>query len=191
MFIDRRQAEDKFRVIFEQSSDAHLLFHECDGIIDCNEAALRMIGCRDKKMLRGIHPASISEEFQPGGRRSMVNTLRWTPSRRRDGYHRFDWWVRRMDDGKVFPCEMTLTPVELAGDSVLLVALHDLTERFRHEKATHEAKLAAEAASRAKSEFLANMSHEIRTPMNGIIGMTELALDTRLYAAATRVSRPG
>ncbi len=37
-----------------------------------------------------------------------------------------------------------------------------------------------EAANQAKSEFLANMSHEIRTPMNGIIGMTELALDTKL-----------
>ena len=34
---------------------------------------------------------------------------------RRDGYHRFDWWVRRMDDGTVFPCEITLTPVEVAG----------------------------------------------------------------------------
>ena len=44
------------------------------------------------------------------------------------------------------------------------------------------AKEAAEAASRAKSEFLANMSHEIRTPMNAIIGMTELALETRLNA---------
>jgi signal transduction histidine kinase/CheY-like chemotaxis protein len=43
-------------------------------------------------------------------------------------------------------------------------------------------KEAAEEASRAKSEFLANMSHEIRTPMNGIIGMTELALDTKLNA---------
>ena len=37
----------------------------------------------------------------------------------------------------------------------------------------------AEEANQAKSEFLANMSHEIRTPLNGIIGMTELALDTR------------
>jgi signal transduction histidine kinase/DNA-binding response OmpR family regulator len=42
------------------------------------------------------------------------------------------------------------------------------------------AKDAAEAASRAKGEFLANMSHEIRTPINGIMGMTELALDTKL-----------
>lgn len=38
----------------------------------------------------------------------------------------------------------------------------------------------AQQASRLKSEFLANMSHEIRTPMNGILGMTELALATRL-----------
>jgi PAS domain S-box-containing protein len=42
------------------------------------------------------------------------------------------------------------------------------------------AKQRAEEATRAKSEFLANMSHEIRTPMNAIIGMTELALDTKL-----------
>ncbi len=49
-------------------------------------------------------------------------------------------------------------------------------------QSANEMAAAALVANRAKSEFLANMSHEIRTPMNGILGMTELALDTRLDA---------
>ena len=44
------------------------------------------------------------------------------------------------------------------------------------------ARRRAEEATQAKGEFLANMSHEIRTPLNGIIGMTALALGTRLTA---------
>jgi signal transduction histidine kinase/DNA-binding response OmpR family regulator len=72
----------------------------------------------------------------------------------------------------------------LLGGALVLTAaavcIRDARARARAEAAARQAQEAAEAASRAKSEFLANMSHEIRTPMNGILGMTELALDTRL-----------
>ena len=43
-----------------------------------------------------------------------------------------------------------------------------------------KARRLADQANEAKTEFLANMSHEIRTPLNGVIGMTRMALDTRL-----------
>ena len=56
----------------------------------------------------------------------------------------------------------------------------DISEFKSLEAELVTAKEVAVAATKAKSDFLANMSHEIRTPMNAIIGMTRLALKTKL-----------
>lgn len=66
--------------------------------------------------------------------------------------------------------------------SRMLVLHRDISAIKDTETALLAAKERAEAATKARGAFLANMSHEIRTPMNGIIGMTELALDTKLDA---------
>ena len=54
------------------------------------------------------------------------------------------------------------------------------TRREEDRLAMSNALNDAEAANQAKSAFLAQMSHEIRTPINSMVGMTELALGTRL-----------
>ena len=132
--VEREKEQETVRVLFEQSSDAHLIFDERNGILDCNHAAVAMLRYRDKSEVLALHPAVLSPEYQPCGRRSLDKCIDMDAEARRNGYHRFDWTHRRAD-GEEFPCEVTLTPVELHGRTALLVVWHDLTERKRAEDA--------------------------------------------------------
>jgi two-component system, sensor histidine kinase and response regulator len=98
----------------------------------------------------------------------------------------------RAHDGRYRWLEWNSIPAVERG--VVYAAARDITDRKEAEAAMKEsaeslkqlvrelevARQKAESAAVAKGEFLANMSHEIRTPMNAVIGMTGLALQTRL-----------
>jgi PAS domain S-box-containing protein len=171
---EREASDERFRVLFERSSDAHLLLDRT-GVLDCNDATLRLLGYDSKTQLLGRSPWDISPHRQPDGRLSIVVNAQMLQLARDRGYHRFEWTHQRADGGE-FPVEVTLTPVRLNGREVILAVWHDIAERKRVEDALRAAKNAAESANRTKSEFMTRMNHELRTPLTAIIGFSRVLL---------------
>ena len=84
--------------------------------------------------------------------------------------------INRARDGRLYPEEMTITPLKGSdGEITHFIAIkQDITARKQYEEALIQARDEAEEMNRLKDAFLANMSHDIRTPLSAIIGFADL-----------------
>ncbi len=130
--LERMKVEEKFRTLFESSSDAIMLLDE-KGFFDCNKSTLKMFACKSHDEFINMHPAELSPPTQPGGQDSREAADEQIAAAFRKGRNFFSWMHRRTD-GEDFPAEVLLTSMKLQGKAVLQATVRDITERVELER---------------------------------------------------------
>jgi PAS domain S-box-containing protein len=171
-----RQAEEKYRSIFENAAEGIFQSTPEGRFSTVNPALARMLGYSSpEEVVTTIQDIARQVYAEPEQRTEYVRLLQAQGEVRG-----FECEFIRKDGGRILVSVCSRAIRDATGKVYYEGTVVEITDRKRAELALRQAKEAAEAATLAKSEFVANISHEIRTPMNGIIGMTELTLDTAL-----------
>ena len=147
-----RKSEAKYRTFFENSVDAMLVIE--DGkFVDCNAAAVAMLGYDHKEAVIHLPPSDLSPDRQPDGRSSVEKAdemMRWA---KKQGSHRFEWdHIRK--DGTMVPVEVSLTAI--LGDGVLRfhTVWRDITKRKYAEESLRESEEKFRGLVEASSDWI-------------------------------------
>ena len=123
-----RESELKYRTLFETAGDAILLMRS-DRFMDCNARTLTLFACSREQII-GARPDAFSPPRQPDGRDSREKALEKIHRAAHEGPQIFEWQHCRMD-GSLFEAEVSLTRLELDGETLLQAIVRDITDRKR------------------------------------------------------------
>lgn len=133
-----KQTDTVFESFFERTSDAVWLFDPQAGVfLDCNQAAVDLIGAKSKAELLQTKPEDLSPPYQPGGMTSRDLSAQVTALIEERQSLRFEWLMRHRD-GRDVPLEVSCTAIMMEGRRVNVVISRDISERKKAEQETLE-----------------------------------------------------
>ena len=139
-----KESEEKYKIIFENNTNAILLIDE-KRVIDCNLSALEMYQYHSKADFIKIHPSKLSPESQLDGISSTEKLLKMMAIAYETGSNTFEWLHTRAD-GEEFPTKICLTRIPYQDKSILYAVCHDLTHHKDTEKAFKDSEKRFELA---------------------------------------------
>jgi PAS domain S-box-containing protein len=159
----RPQTDSMFQILFERSGDAIWLYEPQTGVfVDCNQAAVALLGAGSRERLLQARPEDISPPFQPDGSSSKDKAAEVTALTAQLGGYRFEWTARRMD-GQDIPLEVLCTPIPVNGRDLYVVVSRDITERKRAEATLRDSQrlLASIADNIFEAIYRSGPGHEL------------------------------
>lgn len=172
-----RQAEEKYRAIYENSVEGIFQTTRDGHFLSANPALARIYGYNSPEEVVAALTDIEHQLYVDPTRRDEFSRL----MREHGAVSGFESQVHRKDRSVIWISESARTVTNANGEFCYYEGIvEDITVRKQAELEREKAREAALESARTKAQFLANMSHEIRTPMNAITGMTGLLVDTRL-----------
>lgn len=123
--------ERQYQELFESSHDAIMILDK-EGFFDCNYKTLEVFACPSKERFTTFHPADLSPPIQPNGENSTDLTSRMIDLVLEKGPHSFPWMHRRFS-GELFPAEVRMSRLAMAGRWVVQAVVRDVTDLARAE----------------------------------------------------------
>jgi len=118
--------------------DASLLI-KGEKYVDCNQAAVDILGYPDKQSLLNIHPIKISPAIQPDGRDSIEKANEIMAKGHRESSTYFEWMHLRYDGSPIL-VEVLLTPVKINDEDMVHVIWRDITDIKRQQQELKESE---------------------------------------------------
>jgi PAS domain S-box-containing protein len=155
-----------FQSLFERSADAIWLLELRDPntlvVVDCNQAAVELVGAPNKEQLLSSTPEILSPTYQPDGSSSAEKTAAIIARVQSQKTHRFEWTMRRLD-GREFPIEVSATAVVIGGKNVHVVISRDISERKKAERELLELNQSLERRVAERTAALSTSEARLRT----------------------------
>ncbi len=171
------ESEEKFRALFEQSSDANFLL-EGGAFVDCNNAALQLFRTAREHIV-GRTPGDLSPELQPDGRRSAEQAAAHIAGAFRDGHRRFEW-MHQCPDATRLEAEVLLTAIRIEGRPILHATVRDVSERNRAEQERQRLQAQLIQAQKLEAIGQGGLTQEVRD------GLADIEAEAKRAANLTR-----